>query len=185
MKQIIIVVIIIAAGLILYYLRNRSIQSKTEKITTETNKYNGLRQQVFSGTRAIFNIPENDSNSVWCVVVEFIVSDATVTIVSLADGNASIYLSSGGGFIGGFGHSTIKSAAIKTVNLSLQFKRKMQKVDAYPLPTNNNVVFYLLTDDGIYSVSDSEDKVTEQKSEFSPLFFAAQDVITQYRLIQK
>jgi hypothetical protein len=47
--------------------------------------------------------------------------EAAATLVSLADGTASIYFSSGGGVIGGGPHDTIAAAARRFVSLSKNF----------------------------------------------------------------
>ena len=45
----------------------------------------------------------------------WVVGDATATIVAVSDGSASIYLSNGGGYLGGGGHESIRNAASKMV----------------------------------------------------------------------
>jgi hypothetical protein len=52
----------------------------------------------------------------WGVIMDWVVSNATATIIAFSNGHASIYLSTGGGFIGGGeSHESVRNAAKKTV----------------------------------------------------------------------
>jgi hypothetical protein len=51
-----------------------------------------------------------------------------VTVVSFATGDASIYLSSGGGFIGGSNYETIKTLSQQFVTLSNSYLEAHQLV---------------------------------------------------------
>jgi hypothetical protein len=60
----------------------------------------------------------------------------------------------------------------------------MQPTETYPLP-RGHVTFYALTDAGVFTASASQDELSSHRHAFSKLADAAQDIITQYRLIQK
>ena len=107
------------------------------------------------------------------------------TVVALADGTASIYFSTGGGFIGGQGIPAVKAAAQRLVEASSKFQLGMSMVSAYPLPSFGQTVFYLLSDQGVYSASAPEESLGRQRVPLSSLFYAAQEVVTQFRLSQK
>lgn len=47
---------------------------------------------------------------VWAALMEMAVSSATVTLVAVADGATSLYVSTGGGVIGGGHHETVRAA---------------------------------------------------------------------------
>src|SRR3954467_14364583 len=62
-----------------------------------------LRDMVLHGSRAKFDLPAS-KNPLWGVVMDWGLPQGTVTLVAIEDGNASYYLSTGGGTIGGAGH---------------------------------------------------------------------------------
>jgi hypothetical protein len=52
----------------------------------------------------------------WGVIMDWVVSNATATIIAFSNGHASIHLSTGGGFIGGGeSHESMRNAAKKMV----------------------------------------------------------------------
>lgn len=74
----------------------------------------------------------------------------TATVAAFADGTASVYLNSGGGFLGGGqAHESIRNAAIKTVQIAGELKALMQPTTTYPLPQRGQVIFYVRTDAGV------------------------------------
>src|SRR5687768_14638294 len=73
--------------------------------------YEGLRSQALSLRREQAGIPEPSSEApAWGILMETGYTGATVTLLSLADGTASLYFSSGGGVIGGQAHEAVRQA---------------------------------------------------------------------------
>jgi hypothetical protein len=112
-------------------------------------------------------------------------AEGTATVVALSDGNASVYLSSGGGFIGGVSHESIRKAAQKMVAVAAEYQAQTRATTTYPLPQRSQVFFYFLTDKGIFTSSAQEEKLSSHRHPLWKLGDAGQDVITQYRLIQQ
>ena len=52
----------------------------------------------------------------------------------------------------------------------------------FPFPPSGRIPFFVLTDAGAYWVDGDEEALVDGEHEFSSLFFAANDVITQVRL---
>jgi hypothetical protein len=102
----------------------------------------------------------------------------------LSDGNASVYLSSGGGFIGGSSHESIHKAAQKMVAIAADCQPKALATTTYPLPRRAEVIFYFLTDAGVFTANAPEEELSSHRHPLSKLGDAAQNIITQYRLIQ-
>jgi hypothetical protein len=146
--------------------------------------YAGLRNLALSSSRIDFGLPDPASpTDPWAVVMDTTFADGnSYTVVAIEDGNASIYLSGGGGFIGGFSHEVINDAAKNMVRTAGQYLAQMSKVHSFPLPAPGDTAFYVRTDGGIYSATAPEQDLGEGRNKFSPLFYAAQDVVTQYRL---
>lgn len=149
--------------------------------------YLGLRNQVLSGSRSKFGLP-NGSNpdEPWGLVMDWGVPNGTATVVAISDGSASIYFSSGGGFIGGGqSHESIRNAAKQTIAAAKQAQSLMRATTACPLPEKGQVVFYALTDAGTFSATVSEEELRVHRSPFSKLSDAAQGIVTEYRLIDQ
>jgi hypothetical protein len=112
------------------------------------------------------------------------VSEGTVTIVAFSDGSASVYLSSGGGYIGGASHESVRKAAQKMVTIAGDDQPQMHATTAFLLPKRAEVIFYVLTDSGIFTASASQEELSSQRHPLSKLGNAGQDVISQYRIMQ-
>lgn len=157
-----------------------------QQVQESGNPFHGLRSQAFSITRTEVGIPPLEKASTpWGVIMEMGYDGATVTLVAFAEGTASIYLSSGGGFIGGGEHQTIRNAAQAFVAAADEFKPQMIATTDFPEPRRGQTIFYLRTDDGVFTAAASEKELGERRHPLAPLFHAAQEVITQYRLIDQ
>ena len=111
------------------------------------------------------------------------VTRGTATVVAFSDGHASIYLSSGGGFLGGGeSHDSIRNAAKRMIAIAAQCQPQAYHTKSYPLPEYGTVIFYFLTDSGIFTVAASDD-FSKQRNSLSELGNAAQEVITEYRRV--
>jgi len=109
----------------------------------------------------------------------------TATVVALADGTASVYLSSGGGFLGGGqSHEAIRNAANQMVGAATEVESLTHATSEYPLPERGQVTFYFLTDSGVFTAGASDEDLRSHRSPLYKLGDAAQSVITEYRRIQ-
>ena len=145
-----------------------------------------LRKQALTGSRSAFGLgaPESPTTP-WGVVMETGFSEGSFTLVALSDGSASIYLSSGGGSIGGGAHETIRKAAQVMVALAAKFQSHAMRTTDFPLPKVGQTIFYLVTDSGVFTASAPEEDLGEERHAWSPLFHAGHEVITQYRSIEE
>ncbi len=188
MTYVIIFGLVIAGGLI-YYSKTRrnsnAVDSQTtqRKIEPQDNPYAGLRAQVFSSTPEQIGLTTTTDEKPYAIVMDIgMGEDGTATLVSIIDGNASMYLSSGGGVIGGFAHENVRKASIDFVNMSQDYFTKMSPVDSFPLPKGDNVRFYILTNMGKYSVEEKLVKIENEKSDWVQLFYEGNKVITELRM---
>ena len=95
-----------------------------------------------------------------------------------------MYTSGGGGILGGIDHQTVRTASIKFVETAADFVDHMEVVTEYPLPGADNVKFYLITPNGVFTTEEiNADLLASGDHELSPLFHAGNDVITELRLI--
>ena len=142
-----------------------------------------LRARLLNGSASEFSIQPD--SSVWGVLMETGYPEAAATVVSLADGTASIYFSSGGGVIGGGPHEAIATAARRVVSVAKSHLSGMVATSQYPLPEPGQVKFYILTTKGVLTVEEAEETLGAGKHSLSPLFYAAQDVITGLREVSE
>jgi hypothetical protein len=113
------------------------------------------------------------------------VNNGTATVVAVADGTVSIYLSSGGGSLGGGqGHAPIREAGQKFLNLAKESLPKMQKTTEYPLPGRGQVYFYVRTGAGVFTARTSQEELNSHSHPLRSLGDAAQEIITKYRQIE-
>jgi hypothetical protein len=110
-------------------------------------------------------------------------ADGTATLLSMSDGTASLYLSTGGGIIGGGGHESVRCVAAAFVRLAGRQQAHMEITEEFPLPSAGRIAFYVLTDSGVFTGEADEATLVEKTHTFSPLFYAGHDVLTQLRLI--
>jgi hypothetical protein len=118
--------------------------------------------------------------------MEWGVDNGSATVVAIADRTASVYLSSGGGSIGGGpSQDSIRKADQQMVFAAAEFQPQMRLADSYLLPQRGRVTFYALTDAGLFAAGASRDELSSHRHPLSKLGDAAQNIITQYHLIQR
>ncbi|OZG72669.1 hypothetical protein BTA51_14160 [Hahella sp. CCB-MM4] len=146
-----------------------------------------LREMVFSISAADIGIDrENYPLPVWGTVMETGFSDSGYyTLVVLADGTVSLYLSNGGGIIGAGTHENVQQPAGRFLVFSKDFYDLAQPSGSHAVPEANHVNFYFLTDEGIYKYGAPEETLWKGEDPFSPLFLAGHAVISEIRSIQQ
>jgi hypothetical protein len=122
---------------------------------------------------------------VYGVVMDWDVKNGTASIISFLSGDASIYFSSGGSIVGRGTHENVKIIAKQFVEEAQQMLGNATKTDQTPLPDENNVVFYLLTNKGIYSGQDNMDNLSKRNSIWLGLFLIGNEVINELRSVNE
>ena len=146
----------------------------------DRNPYADLRKQALSMSATEAGVTMAD-DQVWGVLMDLPISEATATVVAFADGSASIYLSSGGGFIGGGQQAGIKRAAEAFVDAGRDVTKYFTPTADYPLPAAGQVRFYLRTGAHVATALADERELESGRHRLSALFAAGQDVIASYR----
>ena len=109
------------------------------------------------------------------------VSGQVATIVSLADGTASLYTTSSFGIIGGQGHEPVRRAAQRFVAAAQPHFAGAWPATGHPYPASTEVRFYLLGYDSVRAVYGRRDAIESGSDRLSGLFATAQDVVTALR----
>jgi hypothetical protein len=146
------------------------------------NPYPALRKQALTSPREEADANPRGSTQPWAAIMEMGVEGATMTIAAFEDGTASIYLSSGRDFIGGGGEEKIRAAGKAFITAAEKYISQMILTDAFPEPRLGETIFYVRTDVGTFTAKEPKEELVEGRNMLSPLFAAAQEVITQYRL---
>jgi hypothetical protein len=128
-------------------------------------------------------VADSDFPDVYGVVVDWPLGVDVASILALRDGSASLYTTSTFGIIGGGGHAPVRAAAQDCVRVAAGFVEGSVGVTEYPLPTSTSVNFYLLTYSGVRHCAGDLAAISSGADPTRPLFGAAQDVLTQLRLI--
>jgi hypothetical protein len=162
------------------------MKSKIEPKASPESVYEGMRNMVLLGTRERFGLPPTSKpEEPWGVVMDWGVDRSTATVMALSDGSASIYLSGGGGYIGGQNQESVKGAALKALEVAREYAGQMRKTTEYNLPVAREVIFYLLTDSGVFTASAKEAELRGEEHSLTKLGNAMQDVVTQYRILEE
>jgi hypothetical protein len=147
--------------------------------------YLGLRNLALQNPK-IQGFSTTKPGEPFLVLMDWDISPGTATVAAYDDGTASVYLSSGGGYIGGGeSHESIRNAAMKTVEMASELRSLMQPTTTYPLPQRGQVTFYVRTDADVLTATVLEDDLRSHRSPFYKLGDSAQTIITEYRLIQE
>src|SRR4029077_5342794 len=99
MKNLAIIVCVILVGFGLSRLMHGRSQKQAESKPAPRVVYQDLRDLAFQNSRAKLALPPTSTpTQPWGVIMDWGVTEGTATVVAFSDGNASVYLSSGGGF---------------------------------------------------------------------------------------
>lgn len=124
----------------------------------------------------------SDSQGPVLVIMDWNVGRGFATVVAAADGSASIYLSGGGGYIGGGQkHASICNAALAAVDCASKLAADFTPATATDLPEAGTVNFYLRKGDELLSTSAAEEKLRDGSDPLARLGNIMQAIITEYR----
>jgi hypothetical protein len=195
----IIIIIILAGGLVLGLMgyRNKlsvsndkqssnnfnSVGKNTHQL--KDNPYEELRNKALKVSPKDLGLSLNENTVVYGVVMDWEMGGAIATTVTYQTGDASLYLSSGGGVIGGGGHKNVNNAAKRFVNLAQTFINVALRTETTPLPEKNSVKFYLLTNKGIYVGQETMNNFENSSSVWLKLFEEGNNVLSELRVISE
>jgi hypothetical protein len=158
---------------------------QTEK-NTEQNPYLDMRKMALTVTakQLGLQIPK-DSIKVYGIISDLDMDGGTATVVTYLTGDASIYLSSGGGFIGARQYKSVQKVTKEFVENGHLISFKGKQFENFDLPSNGNANFYFLSNMGQTRIIESISKMESGESEYSKLFAELNNVMTEIRLKSK
>ena len=119
------------------------------------------------------------------MLMEMGLDTGTASLVAVADGTTSLYLSTGGGVIGGGGHQAVRRASEAFLDAAEAHLDRLQAIAEAPLPHTGAMRFHALTFDSLRSAEAQESELVDGRSELTPLFHAGDEVLTQLGLIDQ
>lgn len=188
MKMTYIILGILIVGGIGYYFatRNNSIDKQQAKVDPNNNPYNDLRNMALNATTDQLQLTlSNDKTEIYGVVMDWDVGEGTATLVCFVSGDASLYLSSGGGFIGGGGHENVIKAINNFITKSATYLDKASLTETTPLPDKDGLTFYFLTNKGKFKATEQMQNIESEKSKWFDLFVEANELITEIRIVSE
>jgi hypothetical protein len=194
----VIIGVVLASGLVFYFTNFKSKSTAENKFTinqnrtttkvhhTKENGYEELRNMAFKVTpeQLELSLP-TDKTIVYGVVMDWEMGGATATTVAYQTGDASLYLSTGGGVIGGGQHQNVNRASKQLISLAQTFLDKTTKTEITALPSTNEVKFYLLTNKGIYLGQEQMRNFENNSSSWLKLFEEGNNVLSELRKTSK
>ncbi len=169
---------------IIFYLSQNYFKSRTEVANQQPDpkQYGELRNMALTVTAEQLELKNISDDKVYGIVTDMAMDNGTATIVAFLSGDASIYLSSGGGFIGGGTHSDINGKVKLIVDNIHKYKTKAHKITLAALPNQDEINFNFLTQKGLYQIIESKDKIMSEDSEYAELYKEIDKIITLIRL---
>ena len=150
----------------------------TEGASQATNPYVGLRDRFLALTE------DPDAEHLRGAAFEMGTGGACATVICVADGTTSLYLSTGGGQIGLGEHEPVRRANAAFRDAVTQHLDRMRPVADVPLVAQDEVHVVAVTGDGLRLIRWREDELSEAAPDW-PLYLAGQDVVTQIRILDE
>jgi len=146
--------------------------------------YTGLRNQALTvGREAAGVAPPGPDAPIWLIMVELGTPKATASLVAIADGTTSLYLSTGGGVIGGGAHEQVRSANASLLRTANALRDRMQRVTVCERPPAGSTAFHARTDGGFLSYTGTDLDLARTDRPMSSLFMAAHRVLGELRVM--
>ena len=162
-------------------------QNDTEKkIHTEKNTFEGLRDMAFAVTteQLGLSLPE-DKKVVFGVIMDWEMGGAIASTVAYKTGDASLYLSTGGGVIGGGKYQKVSDAAKQLVSLAQTYLKNTMKTELKPLPSTDEVKFYFLTNKGVFVAQEKIINFENNSSPWLKIFKEGNIVLSELRKVNE
>lgn len=152
-----------------------------ERVQTAESSFE--RWLIWKQLRQNGHQPSSEQAAQVCgVICEFALDATPVTLVAHEDGNASMYLGTGGGIIGGGGHQNVREAAAALCEAAQHIASDMPLSATLPeLVSDGEFVVSVLSPAGIRTARDSEAAVQSVKHKLHPVYWSMHQLITNLR----
>jgi hypothetical protein len=166
--------------------RNQGGNGQAKDPVSGERVFQGLRGQILDldpADAGLGRLPAG--RRVWGALLETGYPRATATLVALADGTTSLYLSTGGGIIGGGAHAQVAAATGSFLTAVEDHLGLLSPDEDSDVPGAGHVIVRALTYQGRYSAEALEDDLGHGRHPLSAVFYAAHGVLTELRKIDQ
>ena len=166
--------------------RRRAKKSNSPTPQTPASIFEGLRSQILDLDPSSVGMARGPgAPSTWGAVMELGNGNGVASLVCLSDGTTSLYVSTGGGMIGGGAHEAVVRANEAFLAMTAEHLSGMTRGLDHALPAEGRVIIRALTYDGPFTFEEAEDDLGYGRSPLSPVFYAAHGVLSELRLVQE
>ena len=164
-------------------LRDRLFGHKRARERDGEELYREMRSGLLTVPASEVNLsPTEEYPVIWAGLMDWHVGSGVATLVAVADGTVTLYLSSGGGVIGAGAHDDVMAVARRFLGSLAAHTDTLGRSDSLPLPGPNGVRFVARTYDGtLASAEIATDELGEGRHALSPVFDVAQELIAVVR----
>jgi hypothetical protein len=129
--------------------------------------------------------PTADYPLVRGVLMDWPIEKGTISVVSFATGDASIYTTGTFGILGGTGHENVRRAAQNFVKAAGRHYNEGRLTKDFPYPKAGRVRFYLICYDGVRVIDADLEAASNGGDRCSDLYSEGQKVIDELRLVSE
>ena len=154
-----------------------------QDIDADVNIYDALRSLAFSITPEQIGITlPNDTPVVYGIIMDWNIDGEIATVVSFLNGDASLYLSSGGGYIGGGQkYEDTRNAVLELLEFSQKMLPSASQSNTNDLPNLGMIKIYFLTTNGLFVGQDYLKNIESNASLWTEIFEKINDVVSSIR----
>ena len=142
-----------------------------------------LRNNVFNLKVEDIGLTLAKCPQVWGVMMELGYPEVVVSLVALADGSCSVYLSDGSGAVGCGLYSEVRQSAANMLHVAQRMIPHCTPAESHPLPDDSRVRFYLLSAQSVLTAEASRHELDEGATEMAELYYAGHAVIGMIELL--
>ena len=147
---------------------SRATPSDDKSSAQMAEKMKGLRDRLLTSSAEELGLSREDEEAkVWGVLMEVAFDWGVATVVSVRDGTASLYMSTGGGILGGY---SAQQEAKRFVAEAEKHLAGMKTTKSFPYPQVGQVKFYVRTREGVYTSEAGEKELVNGRHALSQLF---------------
>ena len=146
--------------------------------------YAGLRNNVLQLKPDEIGQTDADQSTVIAILMEIGHPEVVATLVAIADGTASLYISNGGAILGSGQHEPVREVSAEFLALAQVYvsRSTLSPTKTFPFPQKEHVRFYLVTQGGTYTLEAPEDDLLYQRHAWSDLFHKGHKLFTAIRI---
>jgi hypothetical protein len=156
----------------------------TPKSPQQLSPFEDLRKLALDSTPALAGWSARPKGRrVYGAILDWGLDSGIATLFALDDGTASLYLSSGGGVIGGGFHESVSQAAKRFLLAFEPFVDRMESDLAAQPPERGSTDLRAMTTEGRFSVRATTDEFGNGRHPMSVVFHSGQDLIAELRQV--